>query len=111
MAVGQWEFTLSTDGATRTSKHCVTQDEAASVNGSMSSAREHATKSAAQGHCSMKSFDMRGETVSYALNCGTRLIESTAAYRGNTFEGVLTTTTEGKATKTRITARRLGACP
>lgn len=111
MATGQWQFALATDGGTHTSKHCVTPDEAAGVNGSLASARSHSEQKAARGHCAVKSFDIRGDTVSYALSCGARRIESTSTYHGDSFEGTLTTTAEGKSVLTKVKAQRLGACP
>ncbi|HEV7669081.1 MAG TPA: DUF3617 family protein [Thermoanaerobaculia bacterium] len=111
MAVGQWDFDLTTDGTTHTSKHCVTPEEAAGVNGSVTSAREHSAKSAAHGHCALTSFEIQGDKVSYALACGTRTIESQATYHGETFEGILTTSNAGKVTKTSVKAHRVGACP
>jgi hypothetical protein len=111
MAVGQWDFDMTTDGVTHTIKHCVTQDEADGVNGSVSSAREHSAKSAVHAHCSLTSFDILGDKVSYALTCGPRTIESLSTYHGEAFEGALTTTQAGKVTKTSVKAHRVGACP
>ena len=110
MAPGQWEFTLTTDNATHTASHCVTQNEADAVNGSAKSAREHSDLNAIRGHCTVQSFDLQADTVSSSLACGPRVIESVATYHGDTFEGVLTTTYQGKAVKTQVKARRLGAC-
>ena len=42
MTSGQWEFALTTDGATHISKHCVTPIETGSANGALESARAHA---------------------------------------------------------------------
>jgi len=80
------------------------------VNGPIASARKQAETNAVKGHCSVKTFAIRDRTVSYALVCGARVIESTAAYHGDRFDGVLTTTFEGKSTKTQVAARRTGAC-
>jgi len=113
MALGQWEYTLTSEGSTHTVSHCVTQDEASAVNGSEKSAREAAEKNAtrtSRGRCTVRSFGIKGDTVSYTLVCGDRTIESTATFHGDTSEGVLATTTGGKAIQTQVKARRLGAC-
>jgi hypothetical protein len=109
MQPGQWEFTLTTDGASHTSAHCVT--DAAEVNGDVATARAAAEKKAA-GHCTVKSFGIQGDTVSYTLVCGNRTLDSVTTFHGVTSEGTLTTTVQGaKPAVTHFKARRLGACP
>jgi hypothetical protein len=110
MTPGQWEFSLTSEGATHTSSHCVTKNEADAVNGSAKSAREHSDLNAIRGHCTVESFDVQADTVSSSLVCGPRQIASVATYHGDTFEGALTTTYEGKSVKTEVKARRLGVC-
>jgi len=110
MAGGQWEATMTTDGSTRTVKYCVSAAEADSLNGDSKTGRDFAEKKA-NGRCAIKSFDMKGDKVSSSMLCGARSIEGTTTYHGDTSEGDLTTTSEGKAVTTHIKARRLGACP
>lgn len=110
LVTGQWEFTVTTDGASHTSKHCVTAEEAAGVNGTVATARAHSEEKAARGHCSVKSFDIQGDTVTYSLTCGTRRIDSTTTFHGDSSEGSLTTTHEGKSVVTQVKAQRLGLC-
>jgi len=111
MAAGQWEFTMTTAGASHTASHCISAAEANSVNGDSKTARDYAEKKA-NGHCTIKSYDVHGNTLSYSLVCGDRSIESTATFHGDTSEAVLkTTTADGKAVTTSVKARRLGACP
>lgn len=111
MATGQWEFAMTTAGATHAAKHCVTADEAGSVNGSLESARAHAEQNAVRGHCALKAFGLQGDTVTYSLACGPRTIDSTSTYHGESFDGTMTTTNEGKAVVTKVSAHRLGVCP
>jgi hypothetical protein len=107
---GQWEFTLTTDGASHTSAHCVTPAEAGQANGDVAAARAAAEKKAA-GHCTVKSYGIQGDTVSYSLACGNRTIDSVTTYRGDTSEGTLTTTVQGaKPAVTHVKARPVGAC-
>jgi hypothetical protein len=107
---GQWEFTLTTDGASHTSAHCVTPAEAGQVNGDVAAARAAAEKKAA-GHCTVKAYAIQGDAVSYSLACGNRTIDSVTTFHGATSEGTLTTTVQGaKPTVTQVKARRIGAC-
>ncbi len=64
----------------------------------------------AEGRCTVKSFTAAGSTVEYALACGERTIRSKTVFHGDTSEGTLTTTMDGKAVTTEVKARRLGAC-
>jgi hypothetical protein len=111
MKAGEWEFTTTTSGqGTHTFKKCMTPLDAASVNGDEKTGRAAAEKSAGQ-RCALKEYKIVGETVSYALACGSAAIASTATYHGDSFEGSMTTKREGKEATTRVKARRLGACP
>ena len=114
MSSGQWESAMTTDGATRSVKFCIDAAEAASNNGDSKAGREFAENKArkAGGRCTVDKYDIKGETIAYTLLCGNRSISSTQAYRGDTAEGVLSTTVQGKATTTtQIKSRRLGSCP
>ena len=111
MAAGQWEFTLTGNGDSRVMKQCITQDQANEMNGDTATARGFAEKRA-KGRCTIKSYDIQGNTVKYALICGDRTIESATRFTGDTSEGTQTTTTaDGKVDTRTIKARRLGACP
>lgn len=109
MASGQWEFTLTTDGHAHTMSQCITPDKASEFNGNSKSGRAHAQKSA-KGRCAIKSYEIAGDTVSYSLTCGAMAIESVTTFHGDTSDGSLVTTTEGKSVRTQVKARRLGAC-
>ncbi len=112
MAAGKWELTLTGDGGSRTFSQCMTPDQANEANGDTKTAREFAEKKA-KGRCTIKSYDIQGDTVKYSLACGDRTIDSTTTYRGgNTSEGVLkTTTADGKVDTKAVKAHRVGACP
>lgn len=104
---------MTTDGATRTVTGCLSADEAASINGDSRSARDFAEKKGEKLHspCKIKSYEIKGDTGSYSLICGTRTITDTTTYHGETTEGVKTVTNEGKTVTTRLKSRRVGACP
>ncbi len=111
MAAGQWEFTLTGNGEPRILKQCITLDQANEMNGDTTTARAIAEKRA-KGRCTIKSYDIQGNTVKYALVCGDRTIESTTTFTGDTSEGTQTiTTADGKIDTQTVKARRLGACP
>jgi hypothetical protein len=111
MTAGQWEFTLAGNGESRIMKQCVTPDQANEMNGDTKTARAFAEQRA-KGRCTIKSYDIQGNTVKYALICGDRTIESTTTFTGDTSAGTQTTTTaDGKVDTRTVKARRLGTCP
>lgn len=112
MQPGKWEFTMTGDGAPRTFSQCMTQDQANEANGDAKTARAYAEKKA-KGRCTVKSYDIQGDTVKYSLACGDRTIDSSTTFHGGTSsEGVLkTTTADGKVNTRTVKAHRLGACP
>jgi hypothetical protein len=111
MAAGKWEFTMTGDGESRTFSQCMMPDDANQANGDTKTARAYAEKKT-KGRCTIKSYDIQGDTVKYSLACGDRTIDSTTTYHGgNTSEGVLkATTTDGKVDTRTVKARRLGPC-
>ncbi len=110
MAAGKWEFTMTGNGESRTFSQCMTQDQANEMNGDAKAARAYAEKRA-KGKCTIKSYDIQGDTVKYSLACGDRTIDSTSTFHGDTSEGTLrTTTADGKVDTRTVKARRLGAC-
>jgi len=110
MAAGQWEFTLTGDGESRTFKQCMTADQANEMNGDTKTARAFAEKRN-NGRCTIQSYDVQGNTVKYSLLCAGRSIESRTTFTGDTSEGTLTTTSNGTVDAKTVKARRLGACP
>ncbi len=110
---GKWESAMTTDGATRTVSYCISAEEAASINGDSRSGREFAEKKAqkAGSTCAIKSYEIKGDTGSYSLACGSRTITDTTTYHGETSEGVKTVSNEGKTVTTRLKSRRIGMCP
>jgi hypothetical protein len=110
MAAGQWEFMLTGNGESRTTNQCITADKANEMNGDTKTARAIAEKNA-KGRCTIKSYDIQGDTVKYSLVCGDRTIDSRTTFHGDTSEGTLkTTTADGNVDTRTVKARRLGAC-
>lgn len=110
IAAGQWESTMTTDGATSTAVYCLGAEQAAATNADAKAGREFAEKKAG-ARCAMKSYEANGDTVSYSMVCGDRAISDTTRFHGSTSEGVKKTTFDGKTATTNIKSRRLGACP
>ena len=110
MAPGQWEFALTTDGSTHTMSQCITAEKALEFNGDSKSGREHAEKDA-KGRCAINSYEIAGDVVSYSMTCGTRHMDSVTTFHGDSSDGVLVTTADGKIIRTQVKARRSGACP
>ena len=111
MALGQWEFTMTTKGVAHVSKYCVDADLAAVVNGDSRTGRAAAERNAAKTNCKVTDFTVKGDTVTHAMTCGDRTILSTATYHGDSYEGAMKTRTGSIETTTDVKARRLGACP
>jgi hypothetical protein len=109
---GQWEFTIIHPGSEpNVFKHCVTADEATSVNGDTKTARAYAEKKAA-GRCAITAYDVHGDSVSYAMKCGEVAIRMTAVYHGDTSEGEQTSKKGSEPeVVSHVKARRLGDCP
>ena len=109
---GKWEYAMTTNGATRTIAGCLSSDEAASINGDSRSARDFAEKKGEKrgSPCKIKSYELTGDTQSYALACGDSTITDKTVYHGETSEGVKTVTHDGKTITTRIKSRRIGTC-
>ncbi len=109
---GQWEFTIiHAGGDTSVSKHCITADEATSVNGDTKTARAYAEKKAA-GRCTITGYDVQGNSVSYAMKCGAVSIQTKAVFHGDTSEADQTSKNGSEPeVVTHVKARRLGDCP
>jgi hypothetical protein len=89
----------------------MTPEQANEMNGDSQTARGFAEKRN-KGRCTIKSYDIQGNTVKYSLVCGDRTIDSSTTFTGDTSVGTLTTTTaDGKVDVRTVKARRLGACP
>lgn len=112
VVAGQWEHTMTTDGQTEARKVsvCMKPDEAASFNGDSKSGRAYFEKKM-QGACTVKRFELKGDTLSYLLSCGDRTIENTVTFHGETSEGTTVTKAPDGTHTSHIKSRRLGACP
>jgi len=110
MQPGQWAFTTTTDGVSRSFKQCVNAEEALSANGDTKTARAAAEKKAGASSCVIKAYDVNGATVTYTIECRGSLIESTQTYHGDSSEGILKSTRAGKKATTAVKGRRIGAC-
>jgi hypothetical protein len=110
MAAGKWEFVMTTDGHAHTMSQCITAEKASQFNGDSKYGREQAEKDA-KGRCTINTYEIAGDTVSYSMTCGATQIDSVTTFHGDTSDGSLVSTSAGKSFKTQVKARRLGACP
>jgi len=110
MQGGKWESAVTADGQTKMLTYCVTKEEAASINGDTRTAREFAESKAkkASEPCTFKSYEVKGDEVSYTMVCGTRTINDRTVYHGISSEGVKTITKEGQTVTMRLNSRRVG---
>lgn len=111
---GQYEFTVTADGKTRTSLYCVTPEDARAVNADAKTGRDYAEK-AAKGTCAITLYEVRGDTVSLTMTCGGDSVRATnTTYHGDSFEGdnTYTFTADGKrmVRVSHIKAKRIGVC-
>jgi hypothetical protein len=106
---GEWEFVMTTDGQSHSAKHCVTADEARGFNGDAASGRKYAEEKG-KGSCSIKAYDVSGNTITYSMICGDRQIDSVTEYAEVSSKGLLTTTHAGQSVTTNVAARRVGDC-
>lgn len=108
---GEWEYTTTTEGEPESEKvtACLSADEAASMNGDAKTGRAFFEKKN-HGRCTITKFELKGNTMSYALSCGARSIENTVTFHGETSEGVTIARGPDGTDTTHIKARRLGAC-
>jgi hypothetical protein len=113
VAAGKWESAMTTAGETRTVSFCIGAEEAAGINGGTATGRAYAEKKAQKsgGTCSIRSYEIKGDTVSYTLACGERTIADTTTFHGDTAEGVKVVTAGGKAVTSQLKSRRIGNCP
>ena len=107
---GKWESAMTTAGETRTVSYCISPAEATSMNGDSRTGRDFAEKKAGS-RCTIKSYEIRGDTIAYAVACGARLITDTTRFHGDTAEGVKTIAGEGVTVTTTVKSRRTGTCP
>ncbi len=111
---GEYEWTVRTnDEPPRTFTSCMTPEAAKMFNGDSRSAREAAEK-ASQGRCTIESYEIAGNQVSFRMTCGEQTMASTAIFHGDSSEGDLTVTRNAdgvaRVDRTHTTARRLGDC-
>jgi uncharacterized protein DUF3617 len=110
---GEYQATVTAYGKTQTFTHCVTEAEARWVNADAKTGREYIEK-ALNGVCSMKAYEVTGDTVSYTMACGPNITRSKTTYHGDSFEGGSTSTfgtpdeitSRGKSKRTGSTCAR-----
>lgn len=102
---GQWETTVTFPNGMepRKSSNCVSEADAAAMNGDVASIRAVLVKDLGESGCTVKDIAIKGNQVVVTSVCMSRESTSTTTYHGDAFE---TVTTNG----TKIQAKRVGAC-
>ena len=109
---GKWESAITADGALRTTTYCITPEEAASLNGDSGTGRDFAERKMRKAGvpCSFRSYEIKGDAVTYTMLCESRTITDKTVYHGQTSDGVKTITKDGQTHEMFIRSRRIGAC-
>jgi hypothetical protein len=106
---GKWQSIVAADGQSQTLTYCITQEEAASINGDSKTGREFAQKRAqkASEPCAIKSYEINDDVVSYTMTCGNRTIVDKTIYRGETSDGVKTISKDGQTQRMEIHSQQI----
>jgi hypothetical protein len=107
MSRGEWEFVVTMDGDSRTSKRCVSADEANGVNGDPASVRKYAEEKS-KGRCTIKTYDVSEKKISYSMLCADRQVDSITEYAGVSTKATVTTTHGGHSITAKVVGRRIG---
>lgn len=113
MAPGQYEIVTVADGNTDIESFCQTPEMARIANSDAKSGREYKQKTLdrfGKGHCTIKAYDIIGNTVSATIVCGKSVTTTRSTYHGDTSESEVTTTGFGKPMSVHTKAKRVGAC-
>ena len=110
LVAGQYEMTTTIDGKTTTAKYCASPEIAKGTNGDAKSVQAYLESSVKSSSCSIQSFDLTGDTVSYSLTCAGHTTVFRATYHGDHFESDMTSSANGQSRTIHTTAKRVGAC-
>lgn len=100
---GEWETTVSVAGRTMTKSACISESDAAALNGDVASIRTFVEKSSAKNGCKVTDVTVSGNQVVVTNACAGGTNVGTTTYRGDTFE---TVNTNGA----RASVKRVGDC-
>ena len=105
---GQWETKLTSGSAKPiVTKHCITADEARSMNGDLPTLRKYLQESTAKntkGRCAVKNVEVDATRTIVTIACGKTEVVGTTTYHGDHYES-------SSSNGTTIVGKRLGACP
>jgi hypothetical protein len=105
---GQWQTTMTINGGQpMITKHCITPAEAALMNGDVAALRKYVTDSTAKntkGRCTVKSVELKDNRTTVTIACGKTEVSSTTTYQGDHYQS-------SSSNGTKLTGKRLGACP
>jgi hypothetical protein len=105
---GEWETKMTPpSGAPIVTKHCITDAEARLINGDAAALRKYVEDSTAKntrGRCAVKKVDVNGNRTVVTIACGKLEVVGTTTYFGDRYES-------SSSNGTKLTGKRVGACP
>jgi hypothetical protein len=112
MRTGMWENTVAAaSGQTATRSTCFKAADAAKSNGSPAIVRAETEKGMSKSGCTLKDFDLDGNTLTLTMLCGgTTIHQETKFHEGESFETTMTNTEGGVTKVAHIKGRRTGDC-
>lgn len=82
-------------------------------NGDAKVGRDYLEKKLARfgkGRCTIKAYDITGDTVSSTTACGENITTTRTTYQGDMSESDVTSTVQGKTASVHTTSKRVGDC-
>ena len=106
---GQYQLTMTKDGKPfHTMTQCFTPENANL--GDAKTARALIEKTFKEQGCTVKTYNMTGNKVSYSLLCGETVMTASSTYQQEGFEGDMTSKGRQSSYSVHTSAKRIGAC-
>ena len=100
---GLWETTITIAGKPVVSSGCITEADAATMNGDAATIRAYLEKSSAKAGCTVKNVTVNGNQVVVTNVCRRAENVGTTTYKGDSSETV-------NSNGAKVQSRRVGAC-
>jgi hypothetical protein len=114
---GLWEITFTQDGAPGTSTYCITPAVARVMNSDAATVQVYVERAVSRengGHCTVKNFELQGNTLSLIKACRSGESEFTVSlvrtYFGDTAESEVVSKAGERELRIKSKQRRVGFC-
>ena len=114
---GLWEITFVQDGSPSTDTYCITPAAARVMNSDAATVRDYVERAVSKengGACTVKEFQLRGNTVSLIKACRSGESEFTISlvrtYHGDTAESEVVSKAGERELRIKSKQRRVGSC-